>query len=154
MDSHSTYSTRNSVGGIVLHFFFFAYWTTIPKYIPVCQKVCDWPCPKSTSVLQGDPLKEMHYRTECDVAYCELFISEFCTCRLVLWSQLQMDFLHWDQIQNFSCGGYLVYSHSGSPNAYVSCQRRAWSTCFGFWIGFLSFLSFILMWRSSVMRVV
>lgn len=82
MDCYSTYSTHNSGGFVLL--FFFAHWTTIPEYIPVCQKACDWPYPKSASVLQDGPLKEMHYRTECDIAYCELFISEFCACRLVL----------------------------------------------------------------------
>lgn len=109
-------TVHNSVGGTVLHFFFFAHWTTIPKYIPVCQNMCDLLCPKRASVLHGGPLKEVIYKTECDISYCKLLIPEFCTCRLVLWSHLQMNLLHWDQTQNFRGGSYIVYSHRNSPN--------------------------------------
>lgn len=38
----------------------------------------------------------------------------------------------------------------GAPQMLKGWQRRAWSICFGFWICFLCFSSFILTWRSSV----
>lgn len=82
----------------------------------ICQKCMMALCWAGFSSTDG-PSEGMHCRTECDTAYYELFISVFCTWRLVLWSQLQTNLLHWDQIQNISCGSFVVNNHRDCPNA-------------------------------------
>lgn len=87
------------------------------KIMPLYARNVWWPYAERASGLQDGPSKGVHCRTECDTAYYELFISVFCIWRLGLWSELQTSLLHWDQIQNISCGSFVVNNHRDCPNA-------------------------------------